>query len=431
MSTQHLTDDLCLDYLVGELPIDEKPSFEAHLNHCSQCRQALEEFRAILRSTVPMIATDVVDELATSAVPWSVDEGEKRLYAAIDAQVGGRVPFEHVKDQTKPLRLRIPSTSATSSHFRSNLRMQRAVAASLILAFVFGISSYRIGLKRGREQSQIVKQSTSHEASWRLQVENLAREREQIEASLRERETAISALRVQLNKERQQNEALQAALQSADEQSREQREKASAEQNAFTHKFEDEQALLAATEKKLDALEQAKTNDALRVTSLENQIQSMSQLLKGKDATIDEQQRFLASDRDIRDLMGARDLYIAEVSDVGANGKRKKPYGRVFYTKGKSLIFYAYDLDQEPDVKNASTFQAWGLRGPDRDTALNLGVMYVDNATNKRWALRFDDPEALKKINAVFVTVEPHGGSSAPRGRQVLFAYLGEEPNHP
>jgi hypothetical protein len=154
-------------------------------------------------------------------------------------------------------------------------------------------------------------------------------------------------------------------------------------------------------------------------------------LLKNKDATIDEQQRFLASDRDIRDLMGARDLYIAEVSDVGGNGKRKKPYGRVFYTKGKSLIFYAYDLDQEPGVRNASTFQAWGLRGPDRNTALNLGVMYVDDATSKRWALRFDDPEALKKINAVFVTVEPSGASPAPRGKQVLFAYLGEEPNHP
>ena len=53
--------------------------------------------------------------------------------------------------------------------------------------------------------------------------------------------------------------------------------------------------------------------------------------------------------------------------------RRKRPTGRVFYTKGKSLIFYAYDLDQEPGVKNASTFQAWGRRGPDREQALNLG----------------------------------------------------------
>ena len=122
---------------------------------------------------------------------------------------------------------------------------------------------------------------------------------------------------------------------------------------------------------------------------------------------------------------------MAEVYDVGGNGKRRKPYGRVFYTKGKSLIFYAYDLDQQPGVKEASTFQAWGLRGPDRNTALNLGMMYVDNTTSKRWVLRFDDAEALQRINAVFVTVELNGWSPVPRGKQVLFAYLGEEPNHP
>jgi hypothetical protein len=59
--------------------------------------------------------------------------------------------------------------------------------------------------------------------------------------------------------------------------------------------------------------------------------------------------------------MGARDLYVAEVYDVLKNGETQKPYGRVFYTKGKSLIFYAYDLDRQTELKQASTFQAWGL----------------------------------------------------------------------
>jgi hypothetical protein len=61
--------------------------------------------------------------------------------------------------------------------------------------------------------------------------------------------------------------------------------------------------------------------------------------------------------------MGARDLYVAEVYDVARTGETQKPYGRVLYTKGKSLIFYAYDLDQETEVKNATTFQVWGRRG--------------------------------------------------------------------
>src|SRR5436309_14168088 len=112
--------------------------------------------------------------------------------------------------------------------------------------------------------------------------------------------------------------------------------------------------------------------------------------------------------------MAARDLYIAEVSDVGGNGKRKKPYGRVFYTRGKSLIFYAYDLDQQPGVKNASTFQAWGRRGPDRKNAVSLGIFYMDSVANRRWILKVEDPQTLQQIDAVFVTVEPKGGSPEP-----------------
>ena len=126
--------------------------------------------------------------------------------------------------------------------------------------------------------------------------------------------------------------------------------------------------------------------------------------------------------------MGARDLYVAEVYDVERNGET---YGRVFYASGKSLIFYAYDLDEQRAVKNSSTFQAWGRRGPDRQQALDLGIFYVDNAAKKRCVLRFDDPKALATIDAVFVTVEPNGGSHKPSNKPLLFAYLHIDSNHP
>ena len=125
----------------------------------------------------------------------------------------------------------------------------------------------------------------------------------------------------------------------------------------------------------------------------------------------------------------ARDLYIAEVHDVTGTGQTDKTYGRVFYKKGKSLISYAYDLDQETDLKNAGTFQAWGRL--DKQQTLSLGVFYGDNASKKRWVLKFDDPNALATIDAVFVTAEPHGGSHHPSGKQLLFADLRVNSNHP
>ena len=130
--------------------------------------------------------------------------------------------------------------------------------------------------------------------------------------------------------------------------------------------------------------------------------------------------------------MGARDLYIAEVFDVAKDGATKKSYGRVFFTKGKSLIFYAYDLDRQPGLKNASTFQAWGQHGADRAQALNLGVFYEDNVSKK--ALGFEirrSAETRSGLSAVFVTVEPDGGSHKPSGKPFLFAYLKVNPNHP
>jgi hypothetical protein len=119
------------------------------------------------------------------------------------------------------------------------------------------------------------------------------------------------------------------------------------------------------------------------------------------------------------------------VHDVAGTGKTDKTYGRVFYTKGKSLIFYAYDLDAQPGVRDTSSFQAWGRRGPDKAQALNLGMFYEDNASKKRWVLKAEDPKTLADIDAVFVTVEPTGGSHHPSGKQLLFAYLRVNPNHP
>jgi len=203
-------------------------------------------------------------------------------------------------------------------------------------------------------------------------------------------------------------------------------------------------AELTAAQEKLSLLQQkvdaaAAHSDAnarqaadleVKVNELTQQLREREQALDERDAEVAKNQELLEHDRDIRELMGARDLYMADVYDVSGHGT-EKTYGRIFYTKGKSLIFYAFDLNAHPGVQNASSFQAWGRRGPDRDEARSLGIFYEDNASKKRWVMKADDPKSLEDIDAVFVTVEPHGGSQHPSGKQLLFAYLGVSPNHP
>jgi hypothetical protein len=44
--------------------------------------------------------------------------------------------------------------------------------------------------------------------------------------------------------------------------------------------------------------------------------------------------------------------------------------------------------------------------------------------------LRCTDAKTLARMNMVFVTVEPPGGSEKPTGKQLLRAYLQIQPNH-
>jgi hypothetical protein len=142
-------------------------------------------------------------------------------------------------------------------------------------------------------------------------------------------------------------------------------------------------------------------------------------------------ERYLASDRDVRELMGARQLYIADVFDIDSSSRTRKPFGRIFYTQDKSLLFYAFDLDRQQDLKNADSFQAWGGKGMEMGKPLNLGIFYKDSESNRRWVLRFDDPKELAEIDSVFVTVEPRGGSQKPTGKPFLYTLLRKEANHP
>jgi hypothetical protein len=431
MTTPHANEDTHLDHLIGEASSDDRAGFELHLAACPKCKVRFEEYREILRVGLPSIASGMTGDEYADSLPRPVQDGEKRHDTAIKDRAAVGADGRSALTALLSRRTQNLHKKFWSGALRRGMGVGLVVAASMLLALGLAESIYRLGVKHGTMQTRILQAQRTGDASLRIQFDLLVQERDSLRARVLARSHQIHELNDKFERHPKQSEPIGTSSQIAGQQAEERYRQVFLEREELARKLNEEQAMLAATQKQLDTLQQVGTNDVLRLASLETKNQQATQALKDKDVTIDEQQQMLASDRDIRDLITARDLYIAEVYDVGGNGKPKKPFGRVFYTKGKSLIFYGYDLDQEPGVKNASTFQAWGLRGPDRNTALNLGVMYADNSTNKRWVLRFDDPKALAQINAVFVTVELNGESRVPQGKQVLFAYLKEEPNHP
>jgi hypothetical protein len=176
----------------------------------------------------------------------------------------------------------------------------------------------------------------------------------------------------------------------------------------------------------------SKDNDQLTAGLVAQQfrITELSEEVENQKAAVEREQQLTAAARDVRELMGARNLHIIDVADLDGQGKSKKSFGRVFYTEGKSLIFYAFDLSQKGSASKVS-FQAWGQSQTASSSVKNLGVFHVDDQVQKRWVLRVDNPELLKSVESVFVTVEPAPGRDKPSGQKLLYAYLGTQANHP
>jgi hypothetical protein len=426
--------ELCAVSTSGQLSEEDQRRLQEHLVVCSSCREALQQYEAIIRHAIPAMAAEETPENLEAGRRWSEKHAESALFDRI-AREGGKPGIEHngpiqIRHQNGARRSLSPASAAA---WRS---VWALYAAGILLFVALGFCAYQVGIRRGTNAAKV---SVPHpdmqsQISLEEKLSDASHEREVSRAQFEQRDSLIASLRQQLEQQSVKMDEMKAAeeqsetaLRSADAG----RQELIQQRTEAEQKFNAAQLSGQALQKKLDSIAEQSSQDAKRAATLDAKVSELTNLLHQRDAAVDQQQELLAHDRDIRELMGARDLYVAEVYDVARTGATQKPYGRVFYTKGKSLIFYAYDLDQQTVAKNASTFQVWGRRGPDREQSFPLGIFYEDNASKKRWVLKLDDPKLLAQIDAVFVTVEPNGESRKPSGKPLLFAYLRVDPNHP
>ncbi|MGH9848991.1 MAG: anti-sigma factor domain-containing protein [Blastocatellia bacterium] len=177
-------------------------------------------------------------------------------------------------------------------------------------------------------------------------------------------------------------------------------------------------------------LREGRSSDAFLIAAQESRLKDWAEKLKEQSEAIERQKQLLVADRDIRDLLTARNLHIIDVFDVDSRGNTHPTFGRLFYTEGKSLIFYAFDVRDKRVLNANHAFQAWGYQESGGQSQ-SLGVFYADDRRQNRWALKFTDPRARALIDSIFVTIEPPGGSSKPTGQRMFYAYLRNKPNHP
>ena len=427
--------ELCAASTTGDLSVDEQKRLKEHLVVCSSCREALCQYESIVGDVIPAISAGEARENAPADPHWSEEKAEKALFERL-AREGKESDAGKRRNGSSFFSHRILPFS-TDSTWRN---VWVLYAAGILLFSAISFFAYRVGTRRAAEAAQSpLPQPTSQQApvaatSLEEQLSDAGHDRAVANAEIVQRDRVIADLRRQMARQSVEIAGLKAAQTQLESnlQSDDASKQDLVQQKAqLAQKLESAENGIHAMQEKLDSLAQQSTEDSAKAKASETRVNDLTRKLQDQEAALNQRDEMLAHDRDIRELMGARDLYIAEIYDVAGTGETKKPYGRVFYTRGKSLIFYAYDLDQQSGLKAVSTFQAWGGRGADRQQALNLGVFYEDSATRKRWILKCDDPKTLAQIDAVFVTVEPKGGSHKPSNKTLLFASLKIDPNHP
>lgn len=389
-----------------------------HLESCAECRDVHQQYKTLSAEGLPALAA--VRSSEANLGEWDDRATRMKLMA--------RVRHEEARDRERSRFGTMLSRLKLHYAFSPFARVALAAAVLLVVAAITYHASRFVQLSslrwRGEDHSaspQIDKAQLQQE----LATQNDRIAELQQESSYRGQE--IAKLKLALRTVTDHAAELAASKNSADAHLAE----VSGQRDVLNQQLQEAERASQKLQTELSSLRDERDKALARSVSLESKLGELTASNRDQERKLHDDERYLSSDRDIRELMGARQLYIADVFDVDSHSRTKKPFGRVFYTQGKSLIFYAFDLDT--GVKNAN-FQVWGRKETaqnEEPRAMNLGILYMDSESNRRWVMRFDDPKQLAEIDAVFVTVEPSGGSPKPTSKPFLYALLRQEANHP
>jgi hypothetical protein len=231
----------------------------------------------------------------------------------------------------------------------------------------------------------------------------------------------ISAQRTRFESVSRANDALSLRLSEAER-----------ENTYFRSQKAQEEARIAQLEAELAKSGSEKNASDVALALQETELSTLRKKVADQAEILNQHEEFAARAGDVRELVVARNLHIIDVHDRDGDGKSQRAFGRIFYTEGKSLIFYAYDLADARKVDAKVSFYVWGERLGAEKPVRSLGIFHNDDVSEGRWVLTFDDPHVLAQINSVFVSVETsRKGVTQPGGRRMLFAFLGDQPNHP
>jgi Anti-sigma-K factor rskA len=435
-------EELCALSALGQISAEEFGELQAHLQGCSACRLRQADFAEILHEHLPLLAPADASIPGFRNVAFHDASYKQRFIQR--AQKEGLVFSAEVTRAKKPRQV-----EASRWQYLGWLWPPKRLAFSAALVgvgFWLGSLGTREVLKVNIPPATELAGVLDENSRLRQQIERMGKQppmpppekaaaQPQPAAS-----AAISKIERQLAEARHDYASALARSQVLDEQLQEAADEIAnlrgeatklKSEPASSAKLRETEAALQLAGGELQKLQRERSVYASTFADQQTQIRELMEKLGRQTENIEQERELTAASRDIRQLMGARNLHIIDVEDVEESRGPRQPVGRVFYTEGKSLIFYAFDLEKRRKSLEKYSFQAWGQREAKGGPVQSLGVFVNDDQGKSPWVLKYDDPKVLAQIDSVFVTIEPKGGSSRPQGRQLMYAYLRANPNHP
>jgi hypothetical protein len=405
LNTHEQYEELCALAASGQASPDELTDLRSHLEDCPDCRSAAYDFTQVSAQGLSQLAA-------------------KRLRCQIPSGMTQRFMARARSEGIELTRKNVPRAPATNRRWFF-ATIGAAAAAVLIAGFLI------IGSRKSSpvviEYRQLPASQTTGPSPGTVSQDSGA---------------GNAGLQQQLAAARSEMKFMSATIQEQRAEI-ESASKTSDDLNSRVTEAEKRSAVAASDRSQRDAriaqleaeIEKAKFEKNASDTALalqETELRELRKQMSDQATALAEQQELAEKGSDARDLVVARNLHIIDVHDRDGDGKSQRAFGRIFYTEGKSLIFYAYDLADPRKLDAKVSFYVWGERLGAEKPIRSLGIFHNDDANDGRWVLTFDDPHVLAQINSVFVTVESSKKAiKEPGGRRVLFAFLGDKPNHP
>jgi hypothetical protein len=421
-------EEICAAASIGQATAEELVQLEEHASECDGCRQAYSDYLNVAAQQFAAAEQDRTLSPQEAQEFLNSKLFTRRFFNRAERE---GIVFSHDVDQE----IKLPSSNPFAESRRPFWQTYaRPIAAVILIAVMLSTAySYRRGLfNRSRaplwSQSstaprpetpvvpldQRIGELTTEKLKLQVQIDRLSGEMRSANDQLIASRTDLKSASLDRQKLSYDRDALEAQLQQV------QRELAKSE------------AVVARAQQ--EAATQRDHASDVEATLIADQVKihGLTDELKEKSGALDQERQLLALGHDVTDLMGARNLHIVDVADTDSRGKTRPAFGRIFFTEGKSLIFYAYDLNETKMQKANHQYQVWARKEGQNQQVQRLGMFYSDDTAQRRWVFKCEDPKILREIDSVFVTLGPaNSDPSHPDGPSLMYAYLRGQPNHP